>query len=366
MAIRGVTFSQQIVSSNDDSHVFKVMLGGRKGRSRGCNMTYGTDDIFVSSGYFFAANRLVEISSSETISTPVVTSGTTYCRLVFEIDLAKTNTNNEFNQGYFIVLTSDTSYPAITQEDHESGGNIYQLPFARFTKTASGIGSFVSELESIGSMPNETDSTIYVSAAGNDASGDGSESYPFRTIQHAVDFLPKNIANKEITINVASGTYAESVTISGFSGGTLRFAFGSVTINELQVFESCVILSGTALTIAASGKTYGVYLHRGANVICQIPLTINGAVNGIYAAYGSTFESRNAITINSCTYAATAIYSSYVYISALAGSRNNNGIQAAAGIVSFGSIDSAMASTLYVTSAGGRIFSGAQTSAPAY
>lgn len=364
MAFRGITFSKQSVSSNDDAHIYRTLLHGRKGRTKGCRMTHGTDDIYISEGYFFAPDRLIEISSSETIPTPGVTSGTSYCRLVFEIDMTKTNTNSEFNQGYFKILSSASGYPAITQEDLEDGGNVYQLPFAKFTKTISGIGSFVSELETIGYAAGDV--AIYVSPSGNDASGDGSESYPYKTIQHAIDCTPKNLDGNEITINVASGTYAEELEIAGFYGGTLRFSFGSVTISEMQIFESHVILSGTSLTIAASGKTYGMHCHRGANVICQIALTINGAVNGLYVAYGSRFAGRNTITINSCTYAISAIYAGYAYVLSLTGSRNNNGIQAAGGIVSVGTIEAAMASTLYGTSAGGRIYTGAQASVPSY
>ena len=364
MAIRGVTFSKQTVSPNDDSHVYKILLNGRKGRTKGCTMTFGKDDIYISDGYFFIANRLMEISSMETVSTPVVSTGTTYCRLVFEIDLTKTNTNSSFEQGYFKILSSPTTYPDITQEDLENGGNIYQLPFAQFVKTVDGIGSFVSELESIGiAKGNET---IYVSPSGNDASGNGSESYPFKSIQKAINSIPKDLGNREITVNIASGTYAEKVEVSGFYGGTLRFSFGTVTITTFSVFESCVILSGTALTIAASGNTYGFYCHRGANVICQIPLTVTGSTNGIYCVFGSKFSGNRAITINSCTYAVTSMYASYVYVTSLAGSKNNNGIQAGAGIASIGSIASGFASTLYVTTAGGRVYTGAQASAPAY
>lgn len=180
MAIRGITFSKQSVSSNDDSHLHKLFLNGRKGRTKGCKISFGTDDIYVSPGYFIAANRLIEIPSIETITTAIITTGTTFCRLVFEIDLSKTNTSSEFNQGYFRVLTSLADYPEITQEDLEEGGSVYQLPFAKFTKTIEGIGNFVAELETIGHV--EANSTIYVSLSGNDASGDGSEASPYRTI----------------------------------------------------------------------------------------------------------------------------------------------------------------------------------------
>ena len=162
MAIRGITFSKQSVSSNDDAHIYKVLLGGRNGKTKGCKMTFGTDDIYISEGYFFAANRLVEITSTETVTSPIVSAGVEYCRLVFEIDLAKINTNTEFAQGYFKILSSTTNYPELKQEDLEDGGTVYQLPFAKFQKSISGIANFVAELEVIRSS-NES-LYIYVSS----------------------------------------------------------------------------------------------------------------------------------------------------------------------------------------------------------
>lgn len=364
MAIRAVTFSKQAVSSNDDSHIYKMLFGGRKGRTKGCKMTFGVDDIHISEGCFMASNRLVEITSTETITSPVVSSGTTYFRLVFEINLAQSNTLEEFRQGYFKVISAATDYPVLTQQDLDNGGSVYQLPFARFTKTISGIGNFVSELETIGYAPNNM--TVYVATFGNDASGDGTESYPYRTIQHAINSIPKNLNDREITISIDSGTYNEKVLVSGFYGGMLRFNMGAVSVKTFTVYESGIIISGTSLTLAANGETYGFHAHLGSNVICQLPLTINGSVNGLFAGYGSRFSGRNTITINSCTYAVNVSYAAQLYIITLAGSKNNNGVYAAAGIASIGSIDSAIASTLYATTAGGRIYTGSQASVPAY
>lgn len=364
MAIRGITFSKQSVSSNDDAHLNRVLLGGGDGRTRGCKMTHGTDDIFISEGYFLIAGRLVEIPSSESISTPVISSGTSYCRLVFEIDLSKQNTNTEFLQGAFKILTSSTGYPEITQEDLEGGGNVYQLPFAKFAKSVSGIQSFVPELKSIGS--SEGNQTIYVSKSGNDASGDGSQNLPFATIQHAIDSIPKDIGGKEITIDVASGTYSEEIEISGFSGAPLRFNIGVVTINSLHVYDSCVIFNGSTITIAANGKLYGLYGHRNANVILQTDLVVNGSEHGVYCGYGSRVVTRKATTINSCTFAVTCTFAGVMYIPNLAGSKNNNAVQASGGIVMIGTIAAAMASTMYVTSNGGRIYTGSQASVPSY
>lgn len=362
MAVRGITFSMQNVSSNDDSHVYKVLLAGRKGRTKGCEMTYNVDDIYISKGYFFAHNRLNEVSSLETVATPVVTTGTLYCRLVFEIDMTKTNTRTEFNQGYFKVLSSESDYPKARQDDLEDGGTVYQLPFAKFTKTINGIGTFSDELETINIGTGETD--IYVSTSGNDTSGDGSESYPYRTIQHAIDMLPKNLNDKDIKLHVKSGTYSENVVISGFYGGTLRLAVETVTISSLTVYETVMIIEGSALNLAANGKTYGFHCHRSANVICQCNLTINGSVNGLYVAYGSRFTGKNVI-VNSCTNGVVSTFAAMVYIAALTGSKNNNGVTASAGFVFLGSIAD-IASVLYTTTVGGRVYTGSQANVPVY
>ena len=363
MAIRGITFSKQSVSSNDDSHIHKVLLNGKDGRTTGCGITHATDDIHISNGYFFASGRLVEITSTETVTTPVISGGMEYFRLVFEIDLAKINTNTEFAQGYFKVLQNASDYPEIKQEDLDDGGNVYQVSFARFTKTIAGISNFVADLETIGTNKSKA---IYVSKVGNDASGDGSESMPFATIQPAIDSISRDIGNNEITINIAAGTYSEDVEVSGFSGAPLRFDIENITINSLSIYDSCVVINGDTLTIAASGKTYGLYCHRGTNVICQAVLNITGSTHGIYTGYGSRCNARGAATINSCTYAVSCMFAAIMYISNLSGSKNNNGIQAAGGIVSVGTINSAMASTLYATSNGGRIYTGAQASVPSH
>ena len=365
MAVRGITYSKQTVTSNDDAHIYKILLNGRKGRTKGCKMTHGVDDIYISDGYFFAANRLNEISSLETVSTPVVTSGTMYCRLVFELDFNKINTNSAFEQGYFKVLSSLAGYPEITQEDVENGGNLYQLPFAKFTKTIDGISSFVSELETVAYIKEE-ETTVYVSASGNDASGDGSESYPFKTIQHAINSIPKSHENRKITINVSSGTYEEDIEISGFFGVPIWFKMGTVSVNTLSVYDSLVIIEGTGLTVNANGKTYGVHCHRGGNLICQIPLIVNGSTYGAYVGYGSHFEGRSTVTANSCTYAVTVTFAAMASIATLAGARNNNAVQASGGICAIGTVAAGIASTLYVTSSGGRIYTGAQASVPAY
>lgn len=362
--IRGITFSKQSVSSNDDSHIYKVLLNGKNGATNGCKMTFGTDDIYISNGFFFVEGRLIEISSTETIATPVVSSGTTYCRLVFEVDLTKTNTNTAFNQGYFKILSATTDYPEITQEDLEDGGNVFQLPFAKFTKSISGIGSFVSELETIGT--NEANNAIYVAASGNDASGDGTENNPFASIQHAIDSISKNINNKTISIVVSSGTYAEDLKIAGFYGGMLQIYFNGVTINSLMIDGTNCSLLGTSLSIGKSTSLNPFYIRNGAHVICEVPLTITGGFVGFRAYNGSIFIANQSVTINTALDALVAENASIVYLQSLYGAGSENGVYSDASFITIGYLASNIANTQYVTEAGGRIYMNAQTNIPNY
>lgn len=146
----GITFDRCNVTSANDAHYHWTFLNKTNGVTKGCAVTASSSAITIAKGYFVVYGRFVQITGAETVTPEAVTTGTAYRRLVYEIDLTKTNTDTEFNQGYFKVLSSaNTTYPALTQQDLDNGGTVYQMPFARFTQSVSGISDFVSELTSI-------------------------------------------------------------------------------------------------------------------------------------------------------------------------------------------------------------------------
>lgn len=129
---------------------------------------------------------------------------------------------------------------------------------------------------------------FYVSKTGNDTTGDGSSANPYATITKALSTIPKNLAGLNITLHIAGGTYAEAVSIKGFTGGVLRLAGSSaaVTINSLSI-EGCIVSAvSLPLTLTAavglilsecasfnttgnvntSGNSIGVSLNTGSNV----------------------------------------------------------------------------------------------------
>lgn len=152
--VNGITFSEQLTTSADFAHFQNTFLNRSNGVTKGCGISHADGNVYVQKGYFVIAGRFVRVVGVETIPAPDVLSGQLYCKVVFEIDLTKVNTVDEFNQGYFRVLSSAEGYPALTQEDLDAEGTMYQMPWCQFVKTVESISEFrdlreILNLESI-------------------------------------------------------------------------------------------------------------------------------------------------------------------------------------------------------------------------
>ncbi len=100
----------------------------------------------------------------------------------------------------------------------------------------------------IGSLQNDT--TYYIATTGSDTTGDGSQVTPFRTIQHSIDILPKDLGGHDANIKVVDGTYNEDIQIRAFSGGVITLS----SVNGTQLNENCKIKSIICENV--SGRIY--------------------------------------------------------------------------------------------------------------
>lgn len=66
-----------------------------------------------------------------------------------------------------------------------------------------------------------SDVTYYVSTTGSDSNDGLTEATAFRTIQHAIGIIPKNLNGCIATIKVVNGTYNETLNINRYFGGEL-------------------------------------------------------------------------------------------------------------------------------------------------
>lgn len=67
----------------------------------------------------------------------------------------------------------------------------------------------------------QQDVVIYIATTGDDFTGDGSNGKPYKTIQYAIDTLPKDLGNNTASIYIADGTYNENIKIDQFHNGNL-------------------------------------------------------------------------------------------------------------------------------------------------
>lgn len=115
---------------------------------------------------------------------------------------------------------------------------------------------------------------LYVDAASGDDANPGTQEQPFKTIQAAVDALPKDLGKYRATISVAAGTYAEDVLLTGFFGGIDYYALavqnqdeGTVVLQSLRITScaSCVYMGGIQIT---GGPSYAAaVMVSGASVV---------------------------------------------------------------------------------------------------
>ena len=142
--LKGHVFSKQLFENPIFALFINTFLNGINGVSNnyknGMEVTYSGSTLTVNSGAVCIQGRFLE----EDTSTPVATgTNNAYCKLVIEIDLDKQNTESQFNQASYKVITSVSGYPNLTQTNIVNNvSGIYQYELARFKTSASGITDF--------------------------------------------------------------------------------------------------------------------------------------------------------------------------------------------------------------------------------
>ena len=128
--------------------------------------------------------------------------------------------------------------------------------------------------------------TIYVSPNGNDNTGDGSQSKPFRQIQRAIDSLPKNIGASEIKVSVAAGEY-DGFSINGFYGAGFSNHYSISVVGKSR--ESTIITGGINVSSCMCYVTIQSCTVKGENSGCNIvALHVSGIYMSDVALVGTT------------------------------------------------------------------------------
>lgn len=210
--------------------------------------------------------------------------------------------------------------------------------------------------------------TVYVSTSGSDTTGDGTSAKPYATVQYALNTIPKALNGFIATIHIAPGTYTGGITVEYFTGGRIVFTSttgstvtfkGQITVRDAYVhFENFnATMDGTHIYVTQGGRFY---------TGDAVTLTCKGGQYGLYAMYNSKVSLAGSTVVNNVTAAAIRSGASCeVYVHSISGSGNNIGFQSVGGSLRIAGI-SLTATTLYITTLGGRIYGGSQTSIPSY
>lgn len=118
---------------------------------------------------------------------------------------------------------------------------------------------------------------LYVDAALGDDANAGTQQAPFKTIQAALNAIPKDLSRYSVTIQIGAGSYNESVDIVGFTS--------SVWPSEAK---QTIVLSGAdKTTTVLTGK---IRVSSAATVAIQ-SLTVQNSAGICVDAYSTTYVS---------------------------------------------------------------------------
>ncbi len=134
MALVKITFDSASVTAKQDADLNHFLVSGQNGRILGLGnevkVTTSNNYIILSSGYVQVYGRRVYVEANTKIA--VTLTGSAYGYVVIRINLGD-------NTVTLAKIEAASTYPALTKENLLTGGLIYELPVARYTKTTSSL-----------------------------------------------------------------------------------------------------------------------------------------------------------------------------------------------------------------------------------
>ena len=134
MALVKITFDSASVTSKQDADCNHFLVSNQNGKIIGLggnvNVTTSNNYIILSSGYVQVYGRRVYVEANTKIA--VALDGTAYGYVYIKYDLGNNIVSLEKKE-------SSAGYPSLIQENLQSGGLVYELPVARYSKTVSSL-----------------------------------------------------------------------------------------------------------------------------------------------------------------------------------------------------------------------------------
>ena len=125
MAFVGITFDGQNVSPKDDGALYAAHYGD--GIIDGCSMTLSGDDLVIQSGHIIAGGRVCQVDGATPIDLSERQLSTGYIQVILNYDLSRSE-GDQWKESF--VESATTTFPALTQDDINGTGTLYQFELA--------------------------------------------------------------------------------------------------------------------------------------------------------------------------------------------------------------------------------------------
>lgn len=279
--LKGENYSSQLYENWANRLAFNTMLGGECGVvedfANEMEVTYSGTTISINTGCAIIKGGILRNTTSSTLS--VTLGANLYYKVIIEIDLSKTNTSEEFNQGYFKLISNSGSYPTLTTQDivNNTSSGIYQFELAQFTTSTTAISNFTEtkKMLSYEALMQEVRDTIDQIAQDNltasmvayDNSGSNMTS---TDTQSAIDELKGDIDNIDVEGEIAgivkTQTFNNVLTCPPYAShwgnwGALQtpegytfIGFTTPQVNNYHMYAS-VFLDGTNVRVNINNTT---------------------------------------------------------------------------------------------------------------
>lgn len=134
-----------LVKPVDDARLYNLLLSGQTGIAEGCNITHlGANQLQIAAGWGVCQGRMFTIEQ-ETITASVSASGEVNGRLLLHIDVSA-ETPAVFRTQAVATL------PALTQEDINGSGTVYEMELATYKVDELTISNFEQKFSYITGM----------------------------------------------------------------------------------------------------------------------------------------------------------------------------------------------------------------------
>ncbi|WP_349672548.1 hypothetical protein [Lacrimispora sp.] len=212
-------------------------------------------------------------------------------------------------------------------------GNVYQ-PTGMVLNEYYAAGGIITGVfgAKVGTL--KSDIILYVSTTGSDITGNGTSENPFKTIQHAIDIIPKDLGGHNVNIQIANGVYDEKVTINGFHSGTISLNSSTPTNINTDTGIRCVEITCCEAYI----KLSGIYVYgsntNGASInitLCNL-VTLLSTLMDSSSTWGVNINVCNNFRFNSGNVSNKVTAIKFVdasgYVTNVIGSNNGTGLYA--------------------------------------